>query len=61
MSFEIELYDFKNAKNPTEQSAGFLSIHERLIWESFKVPKRRNDWLAGRIAAKRLMQKRLAS
>lgn len=39
-----------------EAALAALSPEERAISEAFKFPKRRNDWLLGRLAAKRAVQ-----
>lgn len=43
--------DWAAAQNP----ADWLTPTEREVWESFPSPKRRAEWLAGRLAVKRLL------
>jgi len=38
--------------------ADWLTLAERAVWEGWPSPKRRAEWLAGRLAVKRLLQER---
>ena len=44
--------DWVDAQNPTD----WLMPDERAVWKSWPSPKRRAEWLAGRLAVKRLLQ-----
>lgn len=50
MAFRIELIELVNLPPAGE----FLSARERTFFETFKFPKRLNEWAGGRLALKRL-------
>lgn len=43
-----------------QDPAAWLTEQEQTVWAAFASPKRRSDWLAGRLAAKRLLQNAFA-
>ncbi|MBI4386243.1 MAG: 4'-phosphopantetheinyl transferase superfamily protein [Elusimicrobia bacterium] len=62
-SIQIELVTFPSAAPasapPNAEPPRHLSSPEAVEWKTFKSEKRRREWSAGRLAAKRLVRRRL--